>query len=60
MALGPKLQSVNPTPDSSNTIFSLIIQMDMSGQTVKTKIKLPLKEQFDQGLHYLSFSQYFI
>ena len=33
----------------------LYFRTDRSGQTVQTQIRLLLKEQSDQGLHYLLF-----
>ena len=35
------------------TVMTLSIRTDRSGQTVHTKIRLLLKEQFVQGLHRL-------
>ena len=36
----------------------LNFRTDMSGQTVKTQIRLLLEEQSDQGLHFLLFHLY--
>ena len=40
------------------TIFTLNIQTDKPEQIVQTQIRLLLKEQSDQGLHYLLFYRY--
>ena len=37
------------------TVEILRIEIDISGQTVQTQIRLLLKEQSDQGLHCLPF-----
>ena len=37
------------------TVMTLNFRTDRSGQTVKTQIRLLLKEQSDQGLHCLLF-----
>ena len=37
------------------TVILLSFWTDRSGQTVQTKIRLPLEEQSDQGLHCLLF-----
>ena len=41
-----------------NYFIYLTIWTDRPEQIVQTLIKVLLKEQFDQGLHYLSFHQY--
>ena len=37
------------------TVMILSFRTDMPGQIVQTQIRLLLEEQYDQGLHYLSF-----
>ena len=44
---------------SKKKVFMLNIQTRKAEQTVKTQIKLLLKEQFDQGLHCMPCYQYF-
>ena len=45
--------------DSLITMFTLNIQTDMPEQIMQTQIRLLLlKEQSDQGLHYLLFYRY--
>ena len=41
-----------------HTIKTLCVRTNRSGQTVKTQIRLLLKEQSDQGLHCLPFHLY--
>ena len=45
--------------DIEVTVIIVNIQTDWAGQTVQTKIRLLLKEQFDQGLHCLSIRLHF-
>ena len=42
-------------PGTFDTVMTLSLRTDRSGQTVQTQIRLLLEEQSDQGLHCLLF-----